>query len=102
MQHSSIVRHSGQLHTLAADGAGRAEFIIAERRRGRLEARGDFNGGIHPDGNGNRQRLAGSLGFFGKTPVPPAGHEIHGNLVTALQTKAVDGDIGFPRLRSEA
>ncbi|EEG24045.1 hypothetical protein EIKCOROL_01330 [Eikenella corrodens ATCC 23834] len=85
----------GHFHSVAAQRAGNAQFVEAQRRGGRLEAGGDFNGGIHADADGNRQRFAGGFGFLAEGVDVAAGGKPHGKLVFALHAQAVDGDVRF-------
>ena len=87
-------------HRLAPYGPGDGQLVIAQGRRGRLEAGADLYGGVHAYGHGDGQGPPQLLRALGHGPdVAAAGLQEDGQLVPPLDAQPVDGDVGAARVR---
>ena len=85
----------GQLDGLAAHGAGNLELVVAERRRGGLEAGAHVDRGVQADGDGDGHVLAELLVLVEEgAEVTGAGRDPHAEGRLVLDAEAVDGDVG--------
>ena len=80
-------------HGPPAQRSGDGQFVEADGRHGRLEARAEIDGGIKPDADGHGQRLARGLGLGAEHVDVAARREPDGQGIRPLQTHAVDGHV---------
>jgi len=87
-----------QLHGTAPQSSGDGQFIQAERRSRRLEARGHVDGRIQADADRDWQRAAGGFGFGAELVDVAAGDEVDAEAVRCLEAEAVNRDVRFAGL----